>query len=142
MLGSGIKPTLTSWYNWSMPAGRPKKTLKDLPKNWEELLIDLGNQGGAKIQMQVALKIDDDTLERLEREDKKFSVVLKEAQKASEAWWLAHGSKQLENRNFNAVLWYMNMKNRWGWKDRQDVTSGDKEIQGTSVALPVKDDSK
>lgn len=38
----------------------------------------------------------------------------------SEAWWEEHGRLNLHNREFNSVLWYMNMKNRFGWRDRID----------------------
>ena len=48
---------------------------------------------------------------------------------------MKQGRKNLENKEFNSTLWYMNMKNRFGWKDRNDLTTNDKEIQPVVVNL-------
>ena len=45
-------------------------------------------------------------------------------------WWMKQGREALREKEFNATLFYMNMKNRFGWADNQktDITSGGKPI--------------
>jgi hypothetical protein len=52
-----------------------------------------------------------------------FLESIKRGEKLSEAWWLRQGRKNLENKEFNPTLWYMNMKNRHGWRDKQEIES-------------------
>lgn len=108
---------------------RPKKTLKDLPENWKTLILNIKSQGGSDVEVRVALDISTDLWDRFKKEIEEFSETVKKGQDLCEAWWLERG-RQLENRQFNAVLWYMNMKNRFNWKDKSetDITSGGKPI--------------
>lgn len=36
----------------------------------------------------------------------------------------------------NSTMWIFNMKNRFNWKDRMDMTSDDEKFQGAVVVLP------
>ncbi len=109
---------------------RPKKTLKDLPKNWQKIILDIKKDGGSDVEVRVALDISNDLWDRFKKEIGEFSETVKKGQDLCEAWWLKHGRTQLENNKFSAVLWYMNMKNRFGWKDKSetDITSGGKPL--------------
>lgn len=108
---------------------RPKKTLKDLPKNWKNTVLKIKKEGGSDVEVRVALDISVDLWDRFKKEIEEFSETIKKGRDLCEAWWLEKG-RQLENKQFNAVLWYMNMKNRFGWKDKTetDITSGGKVI--------------
>jgi hypothetical protein len=52
-----------------------------------------------------------------------LSDAIKRGKELSEAWWTSEGRKSLRDKNFNSTLWYMNMKNRFGWKDKTEVVA-------------------
>ena len=109
---------------------RPKKTLTDLPKKWKNTILKMKKDGASDVEVRVALDISQELWERFIKEIDEFSITIKKGKDLCEAWWLAHGRKQLENKQFNMVLWYMNMKNRFGWRDKTetDITSGGKPL--------------
>ena len=39
------------------------------------------------------------------------------------------------------MLWYMNMKNRFGWRDKQDINHGG-DVKGVVVYLPQEKRAK
>jgi len=123
---------------------RPRKTLeKDLPKKWKEKTLQLMGEGGSLVEVMVLLNISDDLYKRWLTEEPEFSETIKKGLKLSEAWWVKTGRVNLYNKDFSPVLWYMNMKNRFGWKDRQDVTSGDQPLPKPIMEITnvSKDDS-
>jgi transposase len=51
-----------------------------------------------------------------------FSDAIKNGVEFSEGWWRKEGRKNIRNKDFNSTLWYMNMKNRFGWKDKTEMS--------------------
>lgn len=126
-----------------MPAvklGRPTKydtsMCADIPEMYAE--------GQADIEVAVELGIGEDTFYRWMKDPEKqdFQVAVKSGRELSKTWWLARGRKNLGGRDFNSTLWYMNMKNRHGWKDKQDVTSDNKPIMSGPVSVVIVDPEK
>lgn len=110
-----------------MPAGRPTK----FDPSMCEDLISLMREGASKTEVAAELGISWDTLARWQKENPQFSEAIKVGERLSEAWWLKKGRLNLENKDFNYTGWYMNMKNRHGWRDKQDVTSDNQPINVT-----------
>ena len=105
--------------------GAPKKPL-DLPKGWEKTIIDLYSEGASDVEIKALIcdwrgKFSNDLWDRWMLEEGKFSETIKNGKRKSAAWWQKNGRSNLENKEFNATLWYMNMKNRFGWADKQEV---------------------
>lgn len=113
-----------------MAAGRPKKTVKKtLPEGWEETTIALYSEGASDVEIRAEFSISDDLMERWLIEEEEFSLTIKKGHTLSQAWWERKGRTNLDKKDFNSTLWYMNMKNRFKWKDKHEE-SGQVEIKG------------
>ena len=111
------------------PVGRPLITLEDLGNDWSERMRNLSKDGASIVELAVMLDISRETFYALSERDKEFSYTVKKCKQLCEVWWLKSGRKNLENKDFSYTGWYMNMKNRFNWRDKQDVTSNDQEIK-------------
>ena len=115
------------------PVGRPLTTTKNFPKGWQSEVINLGEQGASDVELRGFLNcICHETWERLLKDDREFSETIKEARAKCEIWWQRVGRLNLENKDFSPTLWYMNMKNRFGWADKKEIdhTSKGEAITG------------
>jgi len=92
---------------------RPKKTIKDLPKNWKNLVLKEMEVGASKQEVKVLLRISNDLFDRLMKEETEFSETVSCGVALAEAWWLRQGRTNLKNKQFNYGGWYMNMKNHY-----------------------------
>ena len=122
-----------------MPAGRPKKTVKDtLPDGWKGEVLALGEVGGSLEEIKGMLDISDDLHYRWMEEEPEYSGTIKRAQRKAQLWWQTQGRVNLKDKDFSATLWYMNMKNRFGWRDKQEVdhTTGGEPLG--VIVLPSK----
>lgn len=61
---------------------------------------------------------------------KKFENKINEAERVGRLFWEKTGMAGTlgKIKYFNCAAWIFNMKNRYGWKDRIDHTSGDEKI--------------
>ncbi|MHA2065140.1 MAG: hypothetical protein ACXABY_12255, partial [Candidatus Thorarchaeota archaeon] len=88
----------------------------------ENIIIGEMSQGASLLEIKELLNVSESLFYRLMEEDEHFSSTIKRGKRASHAWWLRNGRTQLFNKDFSPTLWYMNMKNRFGWVDKQEQT--------------------
>ncbi len=84
-------------------------------------VIELMRDGASLSEVALELGICRDTLYEWKKVSEEFSDTIKRGTELSEAWWLREGRINLENPKFSATLWYMNMKNRHGWRDKNEL---------------------
>jgi hypothetical protein len=122
-----------------MKRGPKPAQLSELPNGWKDALIELYEEGGSDVEargvlMQMRGKMSTDLWERWLREEPEFAETIKKGRSLSAAWWEKQGREGLRVREFNAVLWYMNMKNRFGWRDKHEVGG----TEGGPVKIEIK----
>lgn len=108
-----------------MPAGRPLAEF-DLPQGWQVEILDLYQEGASDAEIKALIyrtrgSFSNDLWERWMKDEEQFSEAIKMGKMLSESWWAENGRTNLKNKDFNYTGWYMNMKNRFGWKDRNET---------------------
>lgn len=110
--------------------GRPKIGLEILWDNWQIDILEMYKVGSSDVEIRalIAEKTDDgikasyNLWDRWLEEEIEFCEIIKKGRLLSEAWWQNQGRTNLKESKFNPTLWYMNMKNRFGWRDKQELT--------------------
>lgn len=131
--------------------GRPKENLSSLPDNWKEVITQLYKEGGSDAEAKAIIcemrgSFSNDLWDRWMLDEPNFSETIKNGRTFSEGWWLHKGRKSLENQSFSYTGWYMNMKNRFGWRDKTETQHSGKieHAQITYVEQlgnePIKED--
>lgn len=68
-----------------------------------------------------------DTFQAWQEKHPEFLESVKRGQVLSQSWWEREGRKSLRDGDFSYTGWYMNMKNRFAWRDqpKEDKSDGD-----------------
>lgn len=114
------------------PGGRPAKTLADLPPNWKEKMIEMAAMGYSEQEMRRELSMsmgpDAKSIEmlwyRLKDREPEFRETFNICKPLIEAWWIGVARQSINKQFFQHQAWLINMKNRFGWKDKTDIELG------------------
>lgn len=98
---------------------------------------DLYAIGASDAEVKVALAIpparamSNMLWDDLQAREPEFSEAIEEGKQLAQAWWQGQARKGLftfDGEKFSTPLWFINMKNRFGWRDKQEVEhSADKD---------------
>lgn len=100
-----------------MAAGRPSKYD---PKYCEEV-GKLFREGCSIEEIAYEIDVHVDTIAEWQKVHPEFSAAMKKGRKFAEGRWMKDGRVNIHNKEFNTALWYINMKNRYGWTDKKEI---------------------
>jgi hypothetical protein len=82
-------------------------------------------EGASLIEVAAEIDISTETIAQWRNPEsefyiEEFSATIKKGVQLSQAWWHKMGRTNLKDKDFRDALWYMNMKNRFGWRDKHE----------------------
>lgn len=89
-----------------------------------EKVIEMMRDGMSITEIAYHLNVAKSTVYEWIDNQAEFSSAIKAGKDFSEGWWMTKGRENISTKEFNSTLWYMNMKNRFGWKDKQESEVG------------------
>ncbi len=116
-----------SWAKGDLYATRPQP--EDLAPGWEEMMLKGFSEGRGPAEIWVALpmmngkrRLTRVTWKRFIEKDEYFAAVVSFGKDLYRAYWERLGRVHIKDKDFNHVMWFMNMKNRHKWRDRLEQT--------------------
>lgn len=112
--------------------GRPAKTTADLPENWKDIVLLNALNGLSDVEIRrelcLSMGVNPDSIRmlwyKLKERDAEFRETINLCREFQEAWWIAASRESLNKQFFQHNVWFANMKNRFGWKDKTEVEHG------------------
>lgn len=99
--------------------------LTKLPKGWEGILADEYLSGASDVEVRARLRMTPALWDSLMSDptSSDFKATVDFGRMLSKAWWMSKARKNLDNKAFNANLWFMVMKNQFGWSEKTMTTT-------------------
>jgi len=109
---------------------RPSKYKKEMC----DVVLDRMAKGWSVAEVCAEIGISKETFYQWAKDERRtgFPDAVKKGRFLSQAWWEKQARINLNEKSFNHVLWFMNMKNRFSedWSDKKQVeVSGDSPIK-------------
>jgi hypothetical protein len=88
---------------------------------WEEHMLQIYASGKFDVNAMVGIRVTKRRFEDLYNSDDTFKMLVEYGRTLSEAYWHAIPSDNILNRNVNATLFSMVMKNKFGWAEKTEI---------------------
>lgn len=106
-----------------------KKTIHDLPADWKETVLVLYGEGQSDTEVRAELNMTYNLWKHLISTDVEFEDVIEHGRMLAKAWWMKQGRLGLRDKSMNAMMYKINMQNRFNWSDKASSTDdSDDEI--------------
>ena len=95
------------------------------------MAIDFMAKGGSKEAFAASIGVSKMSLYRWIDKHKSFSDSLKKAETYCQKWWEDRGHQMLNDKNLRqpqVTMWIFNMKNRFGWADKQEIKTEKQDL--------------
>lgn len=93
-----------------------------LPADYDVIALAEYANGASDQEVAKELRISMSKFKRLYSSDESFRAVIDDGRGHALAWWMKEGRVNLRNKQFSYVGWFQNMKNRYGWADKAEVS--------------------
>lgn len=122
---------------------RPKEPCELTDRQYLEIL-KLYSEGADDVEVRAYIWEERGTFShglwyRWLEEETQFSQIIEKGRELSKAWWYRNGRTNLKDKDFNYTGWYMQMKNRHNWRDKQEQEQNVK-VQNYISSEPMSDD--
>lgn len=97
--------------------------IKGLPEGWEKIVGEEYKAGASDTEVRAQLRVTSALWDSLYNDptSSAFREIIDLGRMLAQGWWLREGRHALRDKAFNANLWHMNMKNRYGWSDKSEI---------------------
>jgi len=104
------------------------KVFEKLPEGWQEEILALYSKGCSDYETMFEMRLHSRLFKQL-MADPEFAEVIEYGRLASRAFWERQGRINLENRDFNAQLYKLNVENRLGWSSKTSNYEADTDLE-------------
>lgn len=101
------------------------KTMKDLPENWKDILIEHGKKGYSAPGIYTKVGLTKRVHDRFMIEEDEYSEYFSFALDLAKSYWIDEiGEKVATDRNLNSAIYAIQVRNRFGWKQQDEQKAG------------------
>jgi hypothetical protein len=101
--------------------GHPETEFKP---EYVEQILTLMAQGIGIETVCMYLGISFDVMRKWRKNNKNINLLIKYGIQLEKQWWIEQGRRNIYNKEFNHVLWMMNMSNRFDWATNKGKIEG------------------